>query len=294
MRQRPKGVTAHILDAVKNRGKPQPKTGNTFRSDTIIASYNVHKCIGMDKQFNPDRIAHVISEIGADVIAVQEADKRFGERSGLLDLKRLERENSLVPVPVESLSSKSHGWHGNLLLFREGVVRNVHQLKLPGVEPRGALVVDLDLATGPLRVIAAHLGLLKASRSQQAEAILAAVEAEEARPTLLIGDLNEWRIGKRSSLRSLKPVFDHTAGAVPSFPSRFPMLALDRVLGHPHHLVSGVEVHDTPLARVASDHLPIKAYINLKGALERLDNADARSDTGVGAPAVTDKVSQAI
>ncbi|MGH6761970.1 MAG: endonuclease/exonuclease/phosphatase family protein [Phyllobacterium sp.] len=286
MRQKQKGVTAHIIEAVRNRGKPRLRTTGTHRSDAIIASYNVHKCVGMDKQFSPDRIAHVIGEIDADIIAIQEADKRFGERAGLLDLARLEREYSLVPVRVASRSSKSHGWHGNLLLFREGVVRNVHQLNLPGVEPRGALVVDLDLAAGPLRVIAAHLGLLKSSRSQQAEAILAAVGDAQTRPTVLIGDLNEWRMGKRSSLRMLKPVFDHTAGVVPSFPSRFPVLALDRVLGNPYNLVSSIEVHDTPLARVASDHLPIKAYINLKDAL--LQSADEEPET------LTDRVSRAI
>ena len=84
----------------------------------------------------------------------------------------------------------------------------------------------------------------------------------------------------------LKPVFDHTAGVVPSFPSRFPVLALDRVLGSPHNLVSSIEVHDTPLARVASDHLPIKAYINLKDVL-------GQSVTREVAP-VTDRVSRAI
>jgi endonuclease/exonuclease/phosphatase family metal-dependent hydrolase len=68
-------------------------------------------------------------------------------------------------------------------------------------------------------------------------------------------------------LHFLRPVFDPAKNAVPSFPSRFPVLALDRVLGHPHSLVSAIEVHDTPLARVASDHLPIKAYVDLKSAL---------------------------
>ena len=88
-------------------------------------------------------------------------------------------------------------------------------------------------------------------------------------PTLLVGDLNEWRGGRRSSLSRLQPTFDPASGAVPSFPSRFPVLALDRALGHPHDLVTSVEVHDTPLARVASDHLPIKAHIDLKVVWER-------------------------
>ena len=82
-------------------------------------------------------------------------------------------------------------------------------------------------------------------------------------------DLNEWRVGRKSSLARLQPTFDPASGAVPSFPSRFPVLALDRALGHPHDLVTSVEVHDTPLARIASDHLPIKAHIDLKIVWER-------------------------
>jgi endonuclease/exonuclease/phosphatase family metal-dependent hydrolase len=267
MRHTRPSVSASILAAVRNRKKRPVGAANPMRSDLLISSYNVHKCVGIDKKFDPDRVAHVIGEIGADIIAIQEADKRFGERTGLLDLVRLHRENSLVPVPVTSLYPKGHGWHGNLLLFREGVVRRVQQLGLPGLEPRGALVVDIDLEAGPLRIIAAHLGLLRHSRQQQSEAIRNAVNADPGRPTLLLGDLNEWRVGKGSSLHFLRPVFDPAKNAVPSFPSRFPVLALDRVLGHPHSLVTAIEVHDTPLARVASDHLPIKAHIDLKSAM---------------------------
>ena len=271
-------VSASILAAVRNRNKRSTGATKIVRSDLLIASYNVHKCVGIDKKFDPDRIGHVIGEIGADIVAIQEADKRFGERSGLLDLARLERENKLVPVPMASLYPKGHGWHGNLLLFRAGVVRRVQQLVLPGLEPRGALVADIDLDAGPLRIIAAHLGLLKHSRQQQTEKILEAVHADPSRPTLLLGDLNEWRVGKGSSLHFLKPIFDPARNAVPSFPSRFPVLALDRVLGHPHNLVTAIEVHDTPLARVASDHLPIKAHVDLKAAIAETEAVKDRAN----------------
>ena len=114
----------------------------------------------------------VIGEIGADVIALQEADRRFGDRAGLLDLPALARDTGLVPVPVTN-RIRGHGWHGNLVLVREGAVRDLHQITLPGLEPRGALVVDIDLAMGPVRVVAAHLGLLRHSRLLQVEALLA-------------------------------------------------------------------------------------------------------------------------
>jgi endonuclease/exonuclease/phosphatase family metal-dependent hydrolase len=252
-------LQSHILSVLQQE-RITYRSGRKTGAGTLIASYNVHKCVGIDKRFDPDRIVSVIAEIQPDVIALQEADERFGERSGLLDLVRLERECGLLPVPV---ASKGHGWHGNVVLFRHGIVRDVQQIRLPGVEPRGALVVDIDLAGGPLRIVAAHFGLLRRSRAQQAEAILAAVDAHGERPTLLLGDLNEWRLGQRSSLLRLDPSFGPLTPALPSFPSRFPMFALDRILASPARLISSIEVHSSALARVASDHLPIKARIDL-------------------------------
>ena len=267
----PKTLRQGLIQAIRARRVPLAgRDALEARGDLVIASYNIHKCVGVDKRFDPGRIIDVICELDADIVALQEADQRFGERAGLLDMERLRRDCHLVSVPIAAFSPKGHGWHGNVLLLREGVVAHVEQLKLPGVEPRGALMVDLDLKAGPLRIIAAHFGLLRHSRGQQARAILAALKAGDARPTLLIGDLNEWRIGRRSALSMLDPVFDASISAVPSFPSRFPLLALDRVMGSPHTLVTHVEAHQSPLSRVASDHLPLKAHIDLGAALHSL------------------------
>jgi endonuclease/exonuclease/phosphatase family metal-dependent hydrolase len=267
-------LSSRILAALQQERKIY-LSGNGARADTLIASYNVHKCVGMDKRFDPDRTAAVIAEIGADVIALQEADQRFGRRAGLMDLARLERRCGLLPVPVNG-RAKAHGWHGNLLLFREGTVRDVHQIRLPGGEPRGALVVDMELTAGSLRIVTTHLGLLRRSRAQQAEAILRAVSTRGERPTLLLGDLNEWRLGAKSSILNFDPAFGPLSVALPSFPSRFPLFALDRILGNPPDLIAGIEVHDTPLARIASDHLPIKARIDLEGASTPFVAADGK------------------
>lgn len=72
-----------------------------------------------------------------------------------------------------------------------------------------------------------------------------------------MGDLNEWRRGPRSSLNAFGASFDHLPSAVASFPSRLPFLALDRIIANRQGLIASVEVHDTPLSRLASDHLPI-------------------------------------
>jgi endonuclease/exonuclease/phosphatase family metal-dependent hydrolase len=235
---------------------------------TTIASYNIHKCVGTDGRFMPGRVAEVLAEIDADIIALQEADERLGTRQGLLDLAALQKKTDLVPLH-RSDNEISHGWHGNVILARQGAMKGSKHIRLPGLEPRGAVIVDLELKGVTLRIIAAHFGLLRRSRSQQA---LALVEATRSvlHPTILLGDLNEWRVGNRSSLLGLLPHFGPMHAVLPSFPSRYPLLALDRILARPASLISSIEIHNTPLARVASDHLPIKARLKL-GALARQD-----------------------
>lgn len=246
---------AYIAHPDKDRG-----------ASALIASYNIHKGVGRDRRFDPHRTVRVIKEIQPDVIALQEADRRFGDRRNLLDIQALKSECGLVPVPLE-FSQGGHGWHGNVILYREGSVTATHQVKLPGFEPRGALVVDLDLPSGPLRIVAAHLGLLRRSRALQVAALLSIAEPQDDRPVLLVGDLNEWRLGDKSTLHGLAPGFGPLHAPIPSFPARFPMLALDRILGYPHGLISSVALHDTPLARIASDHLPLKAVIDLSAGI---------------------------
>ena len=279
MRKKKESLRASILESLKNRKKSRPKPAGSKpdRPDgTLIASYNVHKCVGADRRFDPERTSRVIHEIDADIIGLQEADTRFGERTGILDLRRLERETGLIPVPISGVT-KAHGWHGNVVLFKQGTVRDVHQINLPGLEPRGALIAELELARdGSLRSIAAYLGLLHRSRAQQTRLIVDLMNDGSETPTILLGDLNEWRLGDRSSLNTIQNAFGPLPPAVPSFPSTLPLLALDRIMANRRGMISAVEVHDSPLARVASDHLPIKAVVSL----EALDiNARAHSQT---------------
>ncbi|MFB2565302.1 endonuclease/exonuclease/phosphatase family protein [Rhizobium sp. IMFF44] len=279
MRKKKESLRASILESLKNRKKSRPKSAGSKPDrpeGTLIASYNVHKCVGADRRFDPERTSRVIHEIDADVIGLQEADTRFGERTGILDLRRLERETGLIPVPIAGVT-KAHGWHGNVVLFKQGTVRDVHQINLPGLEPRGALIAELELARGgSLRIIAAHLGLLHRSRAQQTRLIVDLMNDGSETPTILLGDLNEWRLGDRSSLNTIQNAFGPLPPAVPSFPSALPLLALDRIMANRRGMISAVEVHDSPLARVASDHLPIKAVVSL----EALDiNARVHSQT---------------
>lgn len=222
-----------------------------------IASYNIHKCRGADGLVRPARIIDVIGELNAEFVALQEIDPRFG-RGGTLDPTVLERETGMRLL-AQSDAPDRHGWHGNALLVRcapETYRRT--RIKLPGFEPRGAIVAELDLGQGEFRVIAAHLGLLRRSRLDQANALLEAFRRLPPMRTILLGDLNEWRRRRRSALEVLEPTFG-PAPAIRSYPSRRPLLPLDCIFGWPVGLIVDLAVHDTPLARIASDHLPLTA-----------------------------------
>jgi endonuclease/exonuclease/phosphatase family metal-dependent hydrolase len=239
-----------------------------------VATYNVHKCRGWDGKRSPSRIARVLGETGARVVAIQEADRRVGRRAGLLDTRSLEELAGLSLVPVSELLD-GHGWHGNALLVGRGVelAGQVHRMSLPGVEPRGALVVDLHVqGWGGLRVACLHLGLLPGCRFQQARALVRFLKSlgRYDGSTLLLGDLNEWRRDS-PAMHELHREFSPQP-AVASFPAPLPLFPLDRVLGCQRTALLSVEAHSSPLARLASDHLPLVAEVSCVRA--RLSETD--------------------
>lgn len=229
----------------------------------LVATYNAHRGRGARGAFRPERIARVIAEIGPDLIALQEAQHYLRPSREMLDAEWLEREAGLRPLHVTHRPGEQ-GWRSNIVLLRPDarILRPPVGLRIGGMEPRGAILAELDLGWGPFRLLATHLSLGASRRRRQAEALLAAMAsgAGERLPTLLMGDFNEWRPGA-SALGLLEPVFGVPPRA-PTFPAFHPFLSLDRIMGHPAGLVPGVEVHDTPLARMASDHLPLKARID--------------------------------
>jgi endonuclease/exonuclease/phosphatase family metal-dependent hydrolase len=122
MHARKDSLLASIVASIRNRRKKLDKLLHDSwprAEGTMTASYNAHKCVGKDRKFDPERTSRVIYEIDADVIALQEADTRFGERTWILDFNRLEHETGLVPVPIADMA-KVHGWHGNVRAVQEG------------------------------------------------------------------------------------------------------------------------------------------------------------------------------
>lgn len=237
---------------------PPPKPPGTIR----VASYNLHKCVGLDRRRDPHRVARVLAGLGADVVAVQEIDKRLPPRPTALPRAVIEAECGLVPAPVAE-TSVSLGWHGNGLLLAPGWrMERLHRLALPGLEPRGALLADLSGPSGPLRVVATHLGLRRRDRQRQMTQIMATLNLRPAAPTVLLGDLNEW--APHEGFAPLDPYFD-VANPGRSFHARQPVAALDRVATGPGVTIRRMGVCRAGEAGRASDHLPIWADVCVDG-----------------------------
>jgi endonuclease/exonuclease/phosphatase family metal-dependent hydrolase len=224
-----------------------------------VATWNIHRGRSTAGFFRAGLVPEVLAEIGADLVALQEAQHWLRPMRAMLDARALAAAG--LDVLEVAGSAGAQGWRSNVVLLRRGarLLRPAQGLRLGGLEPRGAVLAELDLGAGAFRLIATHLSLGAARRARQAAALVASMRDGAALPTLLLGDLNEWRPGG-SALRVLAPVF----GAPPpvaTFPAFRPMLALDRIMGHPAGLVAGVAAHDTQLARRASDHLPLVAWI---------------------------------
>jgi endonuclease/exonuclease/phosphatase family metal-dependent hydrolase len=228
-----------------------------------LASYNIHKAIGTDRQRNPQRILGVLNEIDADIVVLQEADLRFGQRARTLPGFLVEQHSDYVPVPFD-VQHDSMGWHGNTIMVRRGIDILAHDIiHIPHLEPRGVVSATLRLAAGPeIAVFGMHLDLSGLWRVRQARAITElALAAQRARPTLLAGDLNEWR-GRGGCLAEFARHFT-LLDCGQSFPSRRPIGRLDRILHGP--AIEAVEcgVHRSSLAARASDHLPVWAEFRL-------------------------------
>ena len=224
-----------------------------------IASYNIHKCLGFDRRRRPDRTLAVLTALGADIVALQEVDHRLGPRPAALRREQAEAATGLRTLPF-ALGANSLGWHGQTILVRPHYrLTDMRRIELPGLEPRGALMADLDTDLGPLRIVGLHLGLLRRYRRMQIAAIGAFLSRRSARATILIGDFNEW--SPRGGGDTLAPGFHvHTPG--PSFPAARPVARLDRIaIGPGVHLVDA-GVHDSTHAPMASDHLPIWVEIS--------------------------------
>jgi endonuclease/exonuclease/phosphatase family metal-dependent hydrolase len=219
----------------------------------VVATYNIHSCVGVDRRHDPERVAAVLRELRADIIGLQEVGARPLEQ-----WEYLAAQTGLHGVAGANVSDP-RGRFGNALLTRFPVeaVRHI-DLSVSGHEPRGAIAAELLADGRRLCVLVTHLGLHAAERRWQIHRLLDWLPSPPKDPEALVvlGDLNEWRGGVSA--------LDRRLGRAPmprTFPSWLPVLPLDRIYAAGALRLRRVAVHRSALARVASDHLPLQASL---------------------------------
>jgi endonuclease/exonuclease/phosphatase family metal-dependent hydrolase len=237
------------------------------RTPLRVLTYNVHSCRGRDRRYDPARIADVIAATDPQVIALQELD--VGRiRTGGVDQAHMIAEHLRMDAHFHPALHVEEEKYGDAIITALPS-RVIRAAALPSVgEPRGAIWVEVDYLGAKVQIINTHFGLWRRERMAQARTLagdewLGSVTCRAA-PSLLAGDFNA---GPRSraygilaeglSKRAL------TIPVRPTFPARFPVLRLDHIFANPKARIIGYEVIDTPLARQASDHLPLLATVEL-------------------------------
>ncbi len=223
-----------------------------------IATWNMHGGVGLDGRFSPERIARVISELDADVIALQE----FGSRNIGFDL-RAQLERAAAAQAIVMPTFQKHGSDfGNVVLTRwPASAITCHALGVEGREPRNAIDLVVDYGHGSLRVVATHLGLRSAERSTQVMRLRALLDGASSTPTIVLGDFNEWRRG--GAVPELGAGFG-SSSAPATYPSPWPIAALDRIWAAPAAVCIDLRAHKSRAALIASDHLPLVATLELR------------------------------
>jgi endonuclease/exonuclease/phosphatase family metal-dependent hydrolase len=216
--------------------------------------------VGADGRHDPGRVATVIGELNADIVALQEftypASVALETRTPVV-LTTLDHYQCALGPTRQSVTQ----CFGNALFTRHPIVE-VHRidLSMERREPRGALAATIDVGGTLIHVLAAHLGLRVRERRFQVTQILDYLNSVRNSLSVVLGDFNDWLPG-----RSVVHVLDSHLGRPPrpaSFPAFWPVVALDRIWVHPARALQRIFIHATPAARVASDHMPVVAEID--------------------------------
>jgi len=239
-----------------------------------VATYNVHACVGMDRKRSEERIAEVVSELSVDIVGLQELD--FGRlRSGKVDQARLIAGQLGWRHYFHPAIRKGDEHYGDAVISRYPLT--VRQTcDLPGTAPfycrenRIAIFAKIETPLGEVHLINSHFGLARNERLLQAELMAGADWAGSApadTPLVLMGDFNSLPGSPphRAIARQLRDIraLVEPAKSLRTFPTFFPSFAIDHIFINRALHVRAAHVHRSPLARLASDHYPLVADLEL-------------------------------
>jgi endonuclease/exonuclease/phosphatase family metal-dependent hydrolase len=236
-------------------------------TDLVVASYNIHRGVGLDGRRDLARIADVIGELAPDVVGLQEVIRETG--TGPADQGAYLARRLGMELVMGATRPHGDGWYGNAVLTRLPVA-GAHRCDLSWMrrEPRGCLRVDLAVNGTVLHLFNCHLGLAMRERREQLELLAAFVRASAglAGPRVLVGDFNEWH-PRGPVTRGLRREFSSPMRRMRrTHPAFFPLFALDRIYWDVELEGREFHVHRTRLSRVASDHLPVVARLSVRHA----------------------------
>jgi endonuclease/exonuclease/phosphatase family metal-dependent hydrolase len=246
-------------------------TGQRLR----VATYNVHRCVGMDGKRSESRIAEVIATMSADIVGLQELDLGRA-RSGHADQAALIAEELGWKYHFHPAMRSGDEQYGNAIVSRFPIALK-RAAEMPGAPPwycreqRSALWIQAKTGLGPVHIINSHFGLGRSERALQAKLLigpawLGSVPPDE--PAILLGDFNSVRTSPAyrligAHLRDVRTLVRPTR-SFRTFPTRFPSVAVDHIFVNAALSPTRLNVHRTPLARLASDHFPLVCELTLK------------------------------
>ena len=242
-----------------------------------LVTYNVHRCVGVDKQLDVERIAGVIAELDPDIVCLQELDVGRARTGGVDQARAIGKRLSMAVRFHPAMRIEAEEYGDAILtrhpekLIRVGALPSVRGV--PGLEPRGALWVRITIDGVDLNVLTTHLGLVPKEQRLQAAALVGKDwmgHPDCTGPTLLAGDFNCTSITRPYQTLTRKHAdCQRQIGQKPTlktFPSGFPAIRIDHVFVSPEIRVTRVAAPFSPLSRMASDHLPLVVDFEIQSA----------------------------